>query len=510
MHAFVLDRNRKPLTPCRMARARILLKLGRAAVFRRFPFTIILQDRADGPAAHEHRIKIDPGSKTTGVAIVQDETGRVVAAVEIEHRGQSILRGSPSLRGLSLCESLTVVAALIASVGMGLAAQLARRRGLGRWLVPYALQSRKRRGPHRGDEVHVLLCIADHYESHNGGVPDATARARVGRWIEKYPRLLGGFRDSDGRPPRHTFFYPIEQYDPTELDALAELCRLGFGEVEMHLHHDRDTPEGLRQRLLASKELLARRHGLLSRHRGTGELAYGFVHGNWALDNSRPDGCWCGVNNELDILRETGCYADFTLPSAPSPTQTRTINRIYYARDDPHRPKSHDSGVDVGTGPAPADTLMLIQGPLLLNWRRRKWGLLPRIENGCIQANQPPSIERLDLWLKARVQVPNRPDWFFVKLHTHGAPEPNQRVLLGEPMVRFHRALARCAEEDERFHFHYVTAREMYNLVRAAEAGWEGPIAPARDFLLVSKDPTAQAGGLKLKDFEHFEQAQGL
>ena len=90
MHAFVLDRDRKPLTPCRMARARILLKQGRAAIFRRFPFTIILQDRGDIPTGRDHRIKIDPGSKTTGLAIVQEETGRVVAAIEIEHRGAAI------------------------------------------------------------------------------------------------------------------------------------------------------------------------------------------------------------------------------------------------------------------------------------------------------------------------------------------------------------------------------------------------------------------------------------
>jgi 5-methylcytosine-specific restriction endonuclease McrA len=90
MHAFVLDRNREPLTPCRMARARILLKQGRAAVFRMSPFTIILKDRGDVPAGHEHRIKVDPGSKVTGIAVVQEETGRVVAAVEIEHRGQAI------------------------------------------------------------------------------------------------------------------------------------------------------------------------------------------------------------------------------------------------------------------------------------------------------------------------------------------------------------------------------------------------------------------------------------
>ena len=66
---------------------------------------------------------------------------------------------------------------------------------------------------------------------------------------------------------------------------------------------------------------------------------------------------------------------------------------------------------------------MLIQGPLVLDWRQRRWGLIPRTENGCLQASQPPHIDRLDLWLKARVQVPTRPDWFFVKLHAHGAPE---------------------------------------------------------------------------------------
>jgi len=51
-------------------------------------------------------------------------------------------------------------------------------------------------------------------------------------------------------------------------------------------------------------------------------------------------------------------------------------------------------------------------------------------------------------------------------------------------MIRFHEGLARRAREDERFHFHYVTAREMYNLVRAAEAGWRGSVADARDFEL--------------------------
>jgi hypothetical protein len=149
------------------------------------------------------------------------------------------------------------------------------------------------------------------------------------------------------------------------------------------------------------------------------------------------------------------------------------------------RPKSHDWGIDVGAAPPPPEALMLIQGPLLLDWRHRKAGLWPRLENGCLQGNQPPSIERLPLWLKARVQVPARPDWSFVKLHAHGAEERSQEVLLGDAMVRFHHDLVRYAADRPQFHYHYVTAREMYNLARAAEAGWQGTVADALDYELV-------------------------
>jgi len=86
---FVLDANRQPLDPCHQARARELLKRGRAAVFRRYPFTIILNDREGGQLT-SHRLKIDPGSKITGLAIVQEGTDRVVWAGELAHRGQAI------------------------------------------------------------------------------------------------------------------------------------------------------------------------------------------------------------------------------------------------------------------------------------------------------------------------------------------------------------------------------------------------------------------------------------
>jgi len=92
-YVFVLSSDRKPLDPCHPARARKLLKKGRAAVLRRYPFTIILKDRAaEESVTHRYRLKIDPGSRVTGLAILCEDTGRLVWAAEMQHRGQEIHR----------------------------------------------------------------------------------------------------------------------------------------------------------------------------------------------------------------------------------------------------------------------------------------------------------------------------------------------------------------------------------------------------------------------------------
>jgi len=87
---FVIDANKQPLHPVHPGRARILLSTGKAAVFKRFPFTIVLQCAAETPITERFRLKIDPGSKTTGIAIVNDSSGEVVFAAELTHRGQAI------------------------------------------------------------------------------------------------------------------------------------------------------------------------------------------------------------------------------------------------------------------------------------------------------------------------------------------------------------------------------------------------------------------------------------
>ena len=364
-------------------------------------------------------------------------------------------------------------------------------RGLARWLPEYALT---RRRPHRPGEPRTLfLAVCDHYEPKRAGASPSKARARVQQWVDDYPRLFERFADSAGRPPRHTFFYPQDEYEPELVDMVAGLCRRGFGEVEVHLHHDHDTAEGLREKLMAFKETLSEKHGLLSRDRQTGEVQYGFIHGNWALDNGRRDGRMCGVTNELDVLVETGCYADFTMPSAPDDTQTRTINSLYWARGTPGRCRGHERGVRVGQGPKPERGLLMVQGPLVLDWSKRKAGFLPGIENGNLQKNQPPTTKRLDDWLRAAIQLPGMPNSAVVKLHTHGVWEPNQDVLLGDAMVRFHESLAKRAATDSGFRYYYLSARELANAVIAADETGLSVTPEQFDFRLTPVDESIGA-----------------
>jgi len=322
----------------------------------------------------------------------------------------------------------------------------------------------------------IFLCIADHFEPEHGEVDLGVQRGRVAEWVERYPAVAKRFADSNGRPPQHTFFFPEEAYRPELLDPLAELCRQGFGDVEIHLHHDHDTASALRDRLGTFTEALFHKHGLLRRRRD-GAIIFGFVHGDWALDNARPDGRSCGINNEITVLLEAGCYADFTLPAAPDPSQTRTVNSIYYAVDDPARPRSHEFGVPVRAGAQPtANGLLMVQGPLMFDMRRRIWGIFPGLENGALDSSDAhlPTLERFVSWVDAGVSVEGRPEWIFVKIYTHGAIEHNAAVLLGPEMAAFHTDINRAFNDGVRYRLHYVTAYEMATLVKAAEAGLTG------------------------------------
>jgi hypothetical protein len=327
------------------------------------------------------------------------------------------------------------------------------------WLPGYL--NSLRRTKFDSQPIRVFVTIADHFEPLRGGVDLEKGMERVGRWLKIWPEIAQRHRDATGKPAQYTFFYPEEEYRPVLLEPLAEMVHAGFGDVEIHLHHDGEGEQNFVDRISGFKEALFHRHGLL-RENDCGELIFGFIHGNWALDNSRPDGRWCGLNNEITLLRRLGCYADFTMPSAPSPTQARLVNAVYWAVDDPAVPKSYDSGLPVsksGSNSRKGDILM-IPGPLALNWKERSRGIMPRLEVGELAAHNPVTPDRVRLWLDHAPRVGND---ILLKLFAHGAWEANANALLSVDLDRIF-SLLKAATSVRGWQLHFSTAAELADI----------------------------------------------
>src|SRR5438874_316228 len=292
-----------------------------------------------------------------------------------------------------------------------------------RWLPAYAWQQILRRRPPRDQPVHLMIAVADHFEPSirpeevsSYASLDEQER-RLERWCRTYPNAVDSFRDADGYPFRHTYFYPAEQAEKVLIDRLAEHCHAGWGEIEIHLHHGldaRDTAAGLRRVLCEFRDALDARR-CLARWEDDRRPRYAFVHGNWALANSFA-GRWCGVDEEMQILAETGCYADLTLPSAPNPAQVGKINALYECALPLTQRAPHRRGRDLRRGRSPRTFPLIVQGPLALSLARRTRGWpSPCIENGALTTRNPATMRRLRLWRRLAIAVRDRPEWLFIK-----------------------------------------------------------------------------------------------
>ncbi len=106
MQVFVLDKRKKPLMPCHPARARELLDNGKAGVHKIAPFTIRLKERVGG-VVQTVRIKIDPGSKTSGIAVAREETTVSPKTGETETTAHVLFLAELTHRRGSIRDSLT-------------------------------------------------------------------------------------------------------------------------------------------------------------------------------------------------------------------------------------------------------------------------------------------------------------------------------------------------------------------------------------------------------------------
>ena len=322
--------------------------------------------------------------------------------------------------------------------------------------------------------VYVFVLFVDHFE------PDYDA-GRVVRWSQRYQAFTSRHHDSVGRAPQHTFFYPGEQGTPEIFAELRRLTQAGLGEVELHYHHDFDTTDTLRpklQRAIAAMQ----QYGFL--RTTSGETRFAFIHGNWGLDNA--DGPFlCGVNDELRLLHQLGCFGDFTFPSVYADAQPPFVNSIYAAKDD-DRPKSYRDAYPLTELDRSAD-LMIFQGPLVFAPSLSIKHLFFDLDDGNIHPAVPASPHRADQWVRANVHVAQRPDWVFVKVFAHGVSTPeDEEVVLGPTFDETLSYLERRYNDGREYRLRYITAREAYNLAHAAAFGARGepdlylnqPIAP--------------------------------
>ncbi|MBI3776083.1 MAG: hypothetical protein HY273_11125 [Gammaproteobacteria bacterium] len=352
------------------------------------------------------------------------------------------------------------------------------RRRLDLWLPTYLATAHRRfrwQRQHRAVTTHILFLICDHFEPlHEISTPHQ-AHERLQQWREGFSELRRRCQHAFGHAPMHTWFY-LPHHGAAHLSALAEFQFLGLGEVELHYHHEGDTAASL-QRNLQAAVTEYQRWGLLLESGEYLRTAFGFIHGDWALNNS-CHGKYCGVNDELTILRDLGCWGDFTMPSA-NECQTRKINSIYYSPHTPNRPKSHNWGRDAAVGRHNPHGLLLMQGPLGINWRAPNY---PRVENASLTSDNWGRPDRIKKWLDCHVHVRGRPEWVFIKLHAHGAMERDFDALFGDKAFKMHDVLNRHYNDGTRYRLHYVTAREAYNIAKAAEFGLTGNPSAYRDF----------------------------
>lgn len=340
------------------------------------------------------------------------------------------------------------------------------------------------------EEKHIVFTIADHFEpswSPDGLLPIDQQKEVLDEYCKLARKTGDRLKDADGTKFRHTHFFPAEQYHPDLLDKTASMQAEGLGEVEVHLHHgedEPDTPRNLRRQLVEFRDRIAEEHDCLSRIEGEENPMYAFVHGNLALGNS-ADGHYCGVDNEFEILAETGCYVDMTLASAPDISQVPMFNKIYEIGNPLDEPVAHRDGDEVAVDREFPQLPIIFTGPLMLNWKRRIKGIpVPRIDDGALVANQPMDLDRLKRWMNANITVDGRSDWIFVKLYCHAFFEHDQSASIGEDAVRFFSEIIEYGDNEGGFDVHFASAREAANMVFAAIDGESGNPNDYRDYRL--------------------------
>jgi hypothetical protein len=157
------------------------------------------------------------------------------------------------------------------------------------------------------------------------------------------------------------------------------------------------------------------------------------------------------------------------------------MNSVYECGLPLEQAAPHRKGRDLTAGRAPQTLPLIVQGPLLADWTGGLRAPRLRIETGAVTRSNSLSLSRLALWKKARITVQGRPDWLFIKLHCHSMDPTQKDAVIGDAFCSFLQQLVTGAEERKEI-LHFVTAREMTNILLAACDGRDGNPGSYRDY----------------------------
>jgi len=331
-----------------------------------------------------------------------------------------------------------------------------------RRLIPYVKDEKrkKNRGCGNQEPLHLYVAFCNHLSPFSGNVSQEIAEHRVVTWQREYTRFASEHRDSLGNQPVHTFFYDESDYNPRFIDVLYKMCKSSIADVEILLRNDQNTPLNFKRKVEGFRDVLFHHHGLLRRN---GEaISFAFVHDYTALCGSRQQSVFCGVNQKTLILKECGCYADFTFPHTLNTTESASADSICFSKAKINQKKR------IAVKNWSEEDLLRIDGPLGINWRNRRFCLFPRIENGEISARSRFTPHRARLWLDAAPRIEGDTKNLFLKLHTYGAVDSTVRYLFGESGIHeLYGYLEKASIDNSALILHYVSAYGMYRKIQA-------------------------------------------
>lgn len=334
-----------------------------------------------------------------------------------------------------------------------------------KWIVPYIRNGNSRQFSETDFPIHVYFSICDHFQPFAGFVSQEIAEHRVVTWQKEYTLCAQKHSDSHGNHPVHTFFYSEEDYNPHFTDELSKMVRDKIADVELMIPHQNETIPNIKRKIEEFRDVLFHHHGLL-RKNNSGKIVYGFIHEYRAKKNNDKSNWFTNTSKRLSLLKETGCYADYSFPSDTNTIVPPVLNSIYFANVNSNEFHTNPTNYSAAKNVWSEKDLLFIQGSLFLNWNKRFWGMTPKIENGSLSHLNHFTPDRADLWVKKGIHINGIKNHIFIKLFTHGAIDHTIRYFFGENGLEQLWSYMEKNYINDKYELHYVSAFNMYEIIR--------------------------------------------